>query len=174
MVEADTVDWRASAAARHAEFVRLVEEYHADLLRLAYAICRDRDLAADAAQSAWQAAWRQADELRNLAAVRPWLLSITANQAHRLSRRRQLGRLLELRAYRSPRQGSDADSRMDLDAALSLLSPRDRQLVALRYGLDLTSEEIAPQLGISASGVRARLRRVLQRLRKELTDDWGA
>ena len=63
---------------------------------------------------------------------------------------------------------------MDLDAALSLLSPRDRQLVALRYGLDLTSEEIAPQLGISASGVRARLRRVLRRLRKELTNDWGA
>jgi RNA polymerase sigma factor (sigma-70 family) len=163
----EAADW--SPEARRATFVGLVETYHGDLVRLAYAICGDKDLAADAAQSAWQAAWAQAGTLRDLQAVRPWLLSITANQARRLTRRRQLGRLLELRAFRLPTaetQGTD----LDLSAALNRLPVRDRQILALRFGLGLSSDEISPQVGLSPSGVRVRLARVLAHLRQELRD----
>ena len=89
VAEADATDWRLSIEARRRVFVRLVEAYHADLVRVAYAISGDADLAADAAQSAWQAAWGQARELRDLNSARSWLLAITANQARRLMRRRR-------------------------------------------------------------------------------------
>ena len=170
MCDADGADWRRTAEGRRTVFVGLVHDHHADMVRLAYAIGGDPELAADAAQSAWQAAWQELDDLRDLNAIRPWLLSITANQAKRLVRRRQLGRLLELRASDMPTSLEPA-SDLDLVLALARLSLRDRQLVGLRFGLGLTSEEIGAQMGLSASGVRVRLGRLLRQLRKDLTDE---
>ena len=60
---------------------------------------------------------------------------------------------------------------MDLVNAIQRLKPDERSLLALRYGADLDSSEIGPLLGLSASGVRARLARLMGRLRKELADE---
>lgn len=172
--EIETTDWRLTADDRQAAFVRLVEAHHADLIRLAYVMCGDRELAADVAQSAWQAAWAQLDQLRDVASVRPWLLAITANQARRQLRRRSLRRLLEPRSMRwvaGQKATGDPDLDVDLAAALDRLPVRDRQLIALRYVVGLTSEEVGPIVGLSASGVRVRLSRLLERLRRELADD---
>jgi RNA polymerase sigma factor (sigma-70 family) len=169
VVDAEAADWRQSSETRRAGFIGLVETNHADLMRLAYGICGDVDLAADAVQAAWQSAWRQLDDVREMAAVRSWLLSITANQARRLMRRRRLRQVLELRAI-GEQPGHERETDLDLVSALRRLGPRDRQLLALRYSLGLTSEEIGAQVGLSASGVRVRLGRVLAQLRKELTD----
>ena len=172
--EIETADWRLSAEDRQAAFARLVEAHHADLVRLAYLICGDRELAADVAQSAWQAAWAQLEKLRDPGAARAWLLSITANQARRQIRRLALRRVLEPRSLAWGRRASsphlDPDLDIDLAAALAKLDPRDRQLIALRYVLGLTSEEIGPMVKLSASGVRVRLGRLRERLHKELAD----
>jgi RNA polymerase sigma factor (sigma-70 family) len=171
MAEIDATDWRLSRGDRQAAFVRLVETHHGDLVRLAYVICGDREQAADVAQSAWQAAWDQLDDLRDPSAVRSWLLTITANQARRQMRRTWLRRLLEPRAAATIHRQADLDVDLDLAAALARLAPRDRQLVALRYLAGLTSAEVGPQVGLSASGVRVRMARVLRRLREELSDE---
>ncbi len=170
--EIETADWRLSAGDRQAAFARLVEAHHADLVRLAYLICGDRELAADVAQSTWQAAWAQLEKLRDPEAARAWLLSITANQARRQVRRLALRRVLEPRSLAWSRRASptDPDHDLDLAAALAKLDPRDRQLIGLRYVLGLTSEEIGPMVKLSASGVRVRLGRLLERLRRELAD----
>jgi len=65
---------------------------------------------------------------------------------------------------------SDEIRRLDLVNALRRLKPDERSLIAMRYGAELDSSEIGPLLGISASGVRARLFRIMGRLRKELDD----
>jgi RNA polymerase sigma factor (sigma-70 family) len=59
---------------------------------------------------------------------------------------------------------------VDLANAIHRLKAEDRALVALRYLADLDSTEIAGLTGRSASGVRTRLSRVLDHLRKELDD----
>jgi RNA polymerase sigma-70 factor (ECF subfamily) len=170
----ETADWRLGAEDRQAAFARLVEAHHADLVRLAYLICGDRELAADVAQSTWQAAWAQLEKLRDPGAARAWLLSITANQARRQIRRLALRRVLEPRSLAWGRRASsthlDPDLDIDLAAALAKLDPRDRQLIALRYAIGLTSEEIGPMVMLSASGVRVRLARLRERLHQELTD----
>jgi RNA polymerase sigma-70 factor (ECF subfamily) len=170
----ETADWQLSAEDRQGAFVRLVQAHHADLVRLAYLICGDRELAADIAQSTWQAGWAQLDKLRDPGAARAWLLSITANQARRQVRRLALRRVLEQRSVASSRHADptarDPDLDLDLAAALAKLDPHDRQLIALRYAIGLTSEEIAPMVRLSASGVRVRLGRLREHLRRELTD----
>jgi RNA polymerase sigma factor (sigma-70 family) len=60
---------------------------------------------------------------------------------------------------------------MDLANALADLGEMDRVIVGLRYAAGLTSAEIGSIVGMSAGGVRARLARLLDRLRKELDDD---
>jgi DNA-directed RNA polymerase specialized sigma24 family protein len=59
---------------------------------------------------------------------------------------------------------------LDLAAALARLDPDDRALLALRYVAGFDSTELARATGRSASGTRARLARLLDRLRTELSD----
>ena len=59
--------------------------------------------------------------------------------------------------------------RLDLRAALTTLSPRERSVVAWRFGEDLTQVEIGERLGVSQMQVSRILRRAFDRLRLLLT-----
>ena len=59
----------------------------------------------------------------------------------------------------------DADTRLDVDAALARLSAARREVIVLRYLCDLPYQEIADILGIPVNTVRTRLRRALGDLR---------
>ena len=59
---------------------------------------------------------------------------------------------------------------IDLDAAMSRLDPEDRALLAMRYVAGFDSNELALATGISPSGTRTRLERLLKRLREDLRD----
>jgi RNA polymerase sigma factor (sigma-70 family) len=60
---------------------------------------------------------------------------------------------------------------VDLQRALRGLKPDERALLAMRFAVGLESAEIARELGMSASGVRSRLARLLERLRVDLALD---
>ena len=155
-------------------FARLVGAYHLDLVRVAYVVCGDEALAEDAAQAAWWIAWRKLPTLRDHDRPKPWLVAVTANEARKLVRREHRHGVVELRVAPDPSPGADpagAIDHVDLANALRRLTPEDQALVALRYAANLDSTELGPVLGISPSGVRTRLSRLLDRLRKELGDD---
>jgi DNA-directed RNA polymerase specialized sigma24 family protein len=57
---------------------------------------------------------------------------------------------------------------LDLLAAMDRLEPEDRALIAMRYVLGFDATELAAAIGLSPPGTRARLARILGRLRKEL------
>ena len=137
----------------------------------------DRGRAEDVVQETLLRAWRRPELMQpdgdghQNTSIRSWLFTVTANQVRRSLRRLRLREALQGR-LRPPADQGEVDPRhTDLATALRGLDLRDRQLVALRYGLGLTSEEIGEQLGLSASGARVRLQRVLTRLRKELSDE---
>lgn len=78
--------------------------------------------------------------------------------------------------------GTDADIVMrpieeDVDrsllaAAIQLLSPREKQIITLRFGLggirERTQKEVADQLGISQSYISRLEKRIISRLKKEI------
>jgi RNA polymerase sigma factor (sigma-70 family) len=64
----------------------------------------------------------------------------------------------------------DSALRIDLARALERLDRRDRELVALRYGADLTAKQIAAQLELKTNAVEVALHRALGRLRRELAE----
>jgi RNA polymerase sigma-70 factor (ECF subfamily) len=105
-------------------------------------------------------------------------VSIAANEARQAVRRRRRHGVVELAvADAEPGTGGAAGdpaaraSDIDLVNALARLDPDDRALLALRYVAGFDSFELARATGRSASGTRARLARLLDRLRTELRDD---
>lgn len=162
---------RLAADGDQVAFAALVAAHHPSMARVAYAITGDAEAAADAVQIAWSIAWRRLGSLRDHRTIRAWLVAIAANEA-RKGVRRQRGRpvvdisnVLEAGAGGDP---ADRIATVDLARTLRSLAPDDRALLALRFVAGLDSTEIATQLGISPSGVRSRLSRLIERLRTEL------
>jgi RNA polymerase sigma factor (sigma-70 family) len=163
-----------AAAGDETAFARIIQAHHDDMTRVCYVVCRDFDLADEAVQTAWSIAWRKLSSLRDPGRLRPWLVSIAANEARLLARRRRRRTVVELALANSARPGVDPAVRvgdLDLSNALAKLQPGDRTLLALRYVAGFDSTELGRATGRSPSGTRARLGRLLDRLRTELSDD---
>jgi RNA polymerase sigma factor (sigma-70 family) len=162
----------AQAAAGDADaLARIVGAHHDDMARIAYVICGDQDLAQDAVQTAWPIAWRKLGTLRETTSLRPWLMAIAANEARQLVRRQRRERIVEIDVADASTAHADPAGNagiVDLALALRRLSPEDRTLLALRHVAGFDATEIGRALGMSASGVRSRLARLLGRLREEL------
>ena len=120
-------------------------------------------MADDAVQAAWAIAWRRLGTLRDPARLRPWLMSVAANEARQMARGDRRRTVRELRVE-APGAGTPTPERaalIDLANALARLDPKDRVLIGLRYVADLDSAAIGREMGLSASGVRVRLHRLL-------------
>ena len=65
----------------------------------------------------------------------------------------------------------DSVRRLTLAAALAQLTERDQELVALRYGADLTAAQIGQVLDMQTNAVEVALHRALSRLRSLLQAD---
>ncbi len=95
-----------------------------------------------------------------------WLIGI----ARRVIDDPRWRRELPVDAPEAVAEGPEAGSaeRLDLQAAVALLSPGDRELIALRYGADLTARQIAPLVGMKTNAVEVALHRARTRLREAL------
>ena len=161
-----------AAAGDEMAFARIVAAHHEDMARIAYLVSGDLDVAADAEQAAWATAWRRLGSLHDPARLKPWLMTVAANEARQIMRSQRRRTVRELNIH-GPTSSPDPDlaALIDLTNALDGLDFRDRTLIGLRFIAELDSEAIGRELGLSASGVRVRLHRLLGRLRKELGDD---
>jgi RNA polymerase sigma factor (sigma-70 family) len=155
-------------------FARIVDAHHADMSSVCFVVTGgDAELTEDAVQSAWPIAWRKLGTVRDPERLRPWLISIAVNEARQLARRQRRGRVLEISVAHPSATELDPDAHaadIDLRDALAHLSPADRSLIALRYVAGFDSTELGRATGMSPSGTRARLARLLDRLRSELAD----
>ena len=67
-----------------------------------------------------------------------------------------------------------ADDRISVGTAMSALDERERRCVELRFGADLTQQEIATEVGVSQVHVSRILRAALEKLRAEVASvDYG-
>jgi RNA polymerase sigma factor (sigma-70 family) len=167
-----------AAQGDEAAFAHIVAACHEDMARVCFIVCRDTHLAQEAAQAAWPIAWRKLGSIRDPARLRPWLISVAANEARQLMRRRGRLALRELAIEAMADEGTgqlsgdpaERAAEVDLANAMARLSLEDRAMVAMRYVAGLTSSEIGTAVGMSPGGVRTRLARLLGRLREDLGD----
>jgi RNA polymerase sigma-70 factor (ECF subfamily) len=159
-------------------YEEIVQRYQRLAFRTAYVITRSAAEAEEAAQDAFVKAYRALGSFRTGAEPRPWLLRIVANEARNRVRSAGRRQRLELRLAEGFRQGDaapspeaaavDADERRRLIGLVNELDENDREVIASRYFLELSSEETAAALGIPEGTVKSRLSRALSRLRQRV------
>jgi RNA polymerase sigma-70 factor, ECF subfamily len=132
--------------------------------RLAMTMLNDRGLAEDAVQEAALKAWRNLGRLRADAPLRPWFLTVVANQC-RSARRSRWWRVLRFAELGGSRQAACVEDRIDLAAALDRLPQHHLLPLSLYYHLDLPIAEVARVLGCSEGAARVRIHRALAVLR---------
>jgi RNA polymerase sigma-70 factor (ECF subfamily) len=165
----------SAVAGDEVAFRRIIAAYHEDMRRVCHAIAADDAIADEAVQAAWLVAWKKLGKVRGPAQLRPWLVSVAVREAKQLLRNRRRRAEVEVIAERyadarGPDSVTDAAA-LDLRAALTRLGPDDAALLALRYVAGFDSNELALATGISPSGTRTRIERLLKRLREDLGDD---
>ena len=165
----------SAAAGDEIAFRRLIATHHEDMRRVAAYVAHDHAIAEEATQAAWVIAWKKLGNVRDEAHLRGWLVSVAANEAKQLLRKRRRRAEVEvaLDPMEDPRGIDPATgiAEIDVDQAMAKLDPDDRQLLAMRYVAGFDSTELAAATGISPSGTRSRLERLLRRLREDLSDE---
>jgi RNA polymerase sigma-70 factor, ECF subfamily len=156
-------------------FAAIVPAHVPAMVRVAAALVGPVE-AEDAAQEASMRAWQSWSQLRNIDAVRPWLLQITLNvcrQWRRGPKGQQQARLQPLpedidaeqhhllAMLESDPGTSNHTGALDLRAAVNTLPDDLRLVVVLRYYAGLDATEVGQLLGIPSGTVRSRLHRAL-------------
>jgi RNA polymerase sigma-70 factor, ECF subfamily len=136
------------------------------------------DLAEDLTAEVFLRALRRLDRFNpSLGSPKAWLFRIAQNMLRdhqRQTRRRQVLSMTGLRDLRCEAPSPEERLLWEEEVArlltgLAELSPKDREIIGLCYGSDLSVGEASEILGLSDTAARTRLWRALGRLRKVLS-----
>jgi RNA polymerase sigma-70 factor (ECF subfamily) len=159
-------------------FEELYRSSRRDLYAYVVSLLGDRVAAEDVTALSFERAYRRRRTFdRRRGEERAWLFGIARNAAlDELRRRKRLATLATDSPDESlpgPEDGAEvALRRTAVRSALTALSSRERELVALKFHGGLANGEIAQVLGMSETGVGSFLYRTMQKLR-EACDETG-
>jgi RNA polymerase sigma-70 factor (ECF subfamily) len=165
----DILDGEAAA------YAVLVRRYQSPIHGLMLRMCRNPDDAGDLTQEAFVVAYEKLDRFRPGARFFPWLYTLSLNLARDHLRKRGRSEILAsalpegfLENVRAETEDDALIDRIDgqrLLAAMDSLGVETREVLLLRYQEGLSIQDIAAALQLSASAVKMRISRGLERLR---------
>ena len=157
----------------------LFNRYETRALRVAYSLLGDRVEAEDAAQEAFVQAFRSMSRLRPGSEFGPWLFRSVVWAAR--NRQRSVRRWREALMRRATQEVArvdpgpeDLDTRRSVVEALRQLPSDQREVVVLRFYLDLAEAEVAAIVGCPVGTVKSRAARGLRRMANSPELAWRA
>jgi RNA polymerase sigma-70 factor (ECF subfamily) len=153
------------------EFERLFKDSYPHMYRMAFSMVENVDDAKDAVHLVFAQIWRNKPRVAD-GSIRGYLLAATRNQCLHTLRSRQLQRKMEEELQQGI-NASESEEREELLQQLQQvidnnLTEQDRRVLRLHYDEEMTYEETATVLGISASAVNKHITRSLEKIRKTL------
>jgi RNA polymerase sigma-70 factor (ECF subfamily) len=154
-------------------FDELVRRHQRGALQAAFRFLGCAAEAEDAAQNAFLNIYRRRDRYQARGCFRAYLFRVVVNEARaklRQRRRQQatLRRMEEAQPGAKAPPAEEAAGDGPLQHALSRLSARQREVIALRFGADLPLEDIARALRLPLGTVKSRLFGGLRDLRRAI------
>lgn len=147
-------------------------EHYRSLVRLASVLLDDIGTCEEIVQEAFVQVWRRGPALREPDRLPAYLRSAVLNGARSALRHRSVSER-HLHVAPDPAPGAEAtalagDADGEVIAALRSLPERQREVLSLRYYLDLSEVDIARALGISTGSVKTHASRGLAALAARL------
>ena len=162
---------RLPGSAR-ADVSELFHTHYRRLVGLASLMVDDRETAEEVVQDSFEALYRHWSRLRDPHAAIAYLNRSVVNGSRSRVRRQVTARAFTLPGAgvepSAETGGIDISRRHDLVAAVRHLPRRQREVVVLRYFLDLSEAEIAEWLGVSTGSVKRHASRATDTLRKRM------
>lgn len=158
---------------------QLYRDHWTALVRTAHFLLRDLGAAEEVVQDAFVSVHGQWARLRDPDRALPYLRRAVVNKSrsvlrHRAVAEKHLRRGLGERLRDAPDAAQDVladEARTDVVTALGHLPRRQREVLVLRYYLDLSEAEIASTLGVSRGAVKSHASRGSAHLRDLLGAD---
>lgn len=169
-------------------FRELYDAYKDRVYNVCYRITGNANDALDAAQDTFGILFRKVEGFRFQSKFSSWVYRIAVNASIDLKRRAanrrlpSLDQMTQIRGEDSPslepvdeaapspiESAATEELELEVQAAITRLSPKMRGITVLRYMQGLSYEEISISLGISLGTVKSRLARAHQALDRELT-----
>ena len=170
---------QAARGGDEAAFGELVRLYQKRVYALAVRLCPTPELAEEAAQEAFLAAWQGLPFFRGDAAFSTWLYRLTSNACVDLLRKGQRHQGPSLDDETVTAEAADTaptpeeaaehrELRQQIEAGLKTLSPEHRAVLVLRELHQLSYDEIAESLELDLGTVKSRISRGRRQLREFL------
>ena len=174
-------DAKCATPQRHAAFAELVGRFGNMAFGYAFQVLGNEQLAQDATQEAFLAAYQRLPQLREPAAFPGWLRRIVHTQCHRITRVKRLENVPLAHVANRPAAEADWTQRIaEEDAAQALidcvmravaeLPEHEREVVRLFYLDGHSIREAAQALNLPVTTIKKRLQYARERLRKNLLD----
>ncbi len=164
-----------------AAFDAIYEAFRPRLFSFLARLSRRRDVAEDLLEETWLRLVTKAPDLTDDTRLGPWLFTVARNLFASWCRHRTLheerlfdgvlswpGALPRESPFEAAARG---ETERRLEAALARLAPRDREVLLLVAGEELSPSEAAAVLGLSPEAVRKRLQRARERLAREMQEE---
>lgn len=153
------------------KFERLFKDNYPPMYRMAFSLVENADDAKDAVHQVFAQIWRGKPQIGE-DSFRGYLLAATRNQCLHMLRSRQLQRKMEEELQRETEE-TLSEEREELLQQLKQvindnLTEQDRRVLQLHYEDEMTYQETASVLGISASAVNKHITRSLAKIRQTL------
>lgn len=147
---------------------QLLQLHHSALFSRCYAYLRNREDAEDATQETQLRAYRAIRNFRQEAGFRTWLFAIGDRQCHDLTRKRarhilsdHLRSLIEIHEQHLVTTAAPEGSDEMVKKAMTGLPRQEREVLMLRFYLELSLHEISAYLDLGLSATKMRLYRAL-------------
>src|ERR1700741_921888 len=156
--------------------VALLERQWMPLVRLAALLAGDADAAPDVVQDCYEAVWRLQPNVRDPEHFVAYLRKAVLNRSRsRLRRMRTVNRFLAQARPEDPMPPADRallapERHQELLDRVDRLPARQREVIVLRYYLDLSEPETAEAIGVSFRTIKSSAHRAIATLRRTLED----
>ena len=171
------------------EFYRLAfENYYNKIYKTVYLMTRDPELTLDIVQESFLKMFTNINQLREPAKLKAWLYTIAINKAKEALRKKNrnnklvsiIDNIAKIVSFSKPLWNQnlylpeDNIMRKELEEylvkAINEINENYKEVIILRYYLDLSEKEIAKLLDINPGIVKSRLNRAKTKIKNKLTN----
>lgn len=153
---------KKAIAGDETALLQILKQEESTHYRIAFSYLKNEHDSLEAIQEFTFCCFRKIHTVKQAEFLNTWLIRVLLNVCSDIQKKK---RRYELRNDVAEGTFQNDDNHLELSEAISKLTPKQQQLIYLKYYCDLKNKEIAKEMHISEGTVKSRLHTALKKLR---------